>query len=126
MTNSLAVLIDAEVSAEEQPRLVPRQRHALHVPDRAEPPDTCTIVAIVEAERRDVIHPAPEAAVESGACCGEIPRRLWSLDRPAWDLPRVQITRGSVKARHALSWSAFAVGSTHVAERASNEDRPPP
>src|SRR5918992_4694426 len=126
ITNAPAVLIDAEVSAEEQPRVVPRQRHALHVPDRGKPPETCTRVAFVEAERCEEIPPGPEAAVEPGACCGEVPRRLRSLDRPAWDLPRVQITSGSVKARHALSRSPFAVGATHVAERAPHEDRPRP
>src|SRR5918992_2192256 len=126
ITNAPAVLIDAEVSAEEQPRVVPRQRHALHVPDRGKPPETCTRVAFVEAERRKEIPPGSEAAVEPGACCGEVPRRLKSLDRPAWDLPRVQITRGSVKARHALSRTPPAVGATHVAERAPHEDRPPP
>src|SRR5919107_6084474 len=112
--------------AEEQPRAVPRQRHGLHVPDRGKPPGPCTRGVFVEAECREKIIPGPEAAVEPSTCCGEVPRRLRSADRPAWDLPRVQITSGGVKARHALSWTPSAVGASHVAERPSHEDRHPP
>jgi hypothetical protein len=111
------------VPAEEQPRAVRRQRHGLHVPDRAKPPDLRTRVALVEVERREVIRPGPEAAVEPTACCGEVSRRLWSCDRAGWDLPRVQITRGRVNARHTLPRVPDAVGARDIAERATHEDR---
>ena len=80
---------------------------------------------LVEAERGEEIPLAAEGAVEPSACCPEIPRRLRSLDRPAWDLPRVQITSGSVKARHALSWTPLPlVPVTYW--NGPHEDRPSP